>query len=153
MEHVSQGFREQLRADPRLLAAWVGLSFAAWVAVSWVIWDGLWAVASPQLWWAASWRLAAWLVVSFWLLFQLRHRPPGFALEGRLAWSGGHGEVVSTSGETVRGPVRILWQSPLLVGVSIDDPAAGSVVLWLTQRRLGKQGWWRLQRFLILAEH
>lgn len=59
--------------------------------------------------------------------------------------------MVAANGETVRGPVRLQWQSALLVGVTIDDPASGPLTLWLTPWRLGERGWWRLQRYLILA--
>ncbi|MCL7745233.1 hypothetical protein LV476_09820 [Guyparkeria hydrothermalis] len=153
MERASQGFRECLRVDLRLLSAWMGLMLAAWLAASWVVWSGPWPIGAPQPWQETVWRLVAWVVVSVWVVRGLQHRPQGFALEGRLVWSGGHGEVVSANGETVRGPARLQWQSPLLVGVTIDDPASGPLTLWLTPWRLGERGWWRLQRFLMLARH
>lgn len=151
MERISQGFREHLRADSRLLPAWAGLLLTVWVAASWVLWAGPWPASSPPPWLEDAARLVAWVSVSAWLGRRWWRRPPGFALEGRLVWSGGHAEVVSVGGATVRGPVRLQWQSPLLVGVTIDDPAAGPLTLWLTPWRLGERGWWRLQRFLMLA--
>ena len=151
MERASQGFRERLRADAALLSAWRGLLLAAWVAASWVVWAGPWPIGAPSAWLETVWRLAAWVAVSVWVLRGMRHRPPGFMLEGRLAWSGDHAELVATNGRVTRGPVRLHWQSALLVGVTIDDPADGPLTLWLTPSRLGERGWWRLQRFLVLA--
>jgi len=151
MERRSQGFRERLHADWLLLSAWRGLSLAAWLAASWVVWSGPWPVGAPSPWLETVWRLVAWIAVSVWALRGLRHRPPGFTLEGRLAWSGGHAELLAANGQAARGPVRLQWQSALLVGVTIDDPVAGPLTIWLTPWRTGRRGWWRLQRFLVLA--
>jgi hypothetical protein len=151
MERASQGFRECLRADAYLLSAWLGLLLAVWIAASWVVWAGPWPAGSPPPWLECGWRLAAWVAVSIWVARGMRRRPPGFALEGQLVWSGGHAELVAADGAAVRGPTRLHWQSPLLVGVTIDDPVAGPLTLWLTPWRLGERGWWRLQRFLVLA--
>ncbi|MFI9651434.1 hypothetical protein [Guyparkeria halopsychrophila] len=151
MERISEGLSERLVADRWLLAAWSGLVVAAWLAVSLVIWQSPRPVGAhtPALEWA--WRSAAWLVVSGWLWRCLRHRPPGFALEGRLAWSAGRAEVLLSGGESIRGEARVLWQSPLLVGVALDAVESGRFTLWLTPWRLGRRGWWRLQRFLTLG--
>ncbi|RRQ24469.1 hypothetical protein D5687_01645 [Guyparkeria sp. SCN-R1] len=151
MERVSEGLSESLVADRWLLAAWVGLVLAAWLAASLVVWQAPRPVGAhtPPLEWL--WRSAAWLVVSGWLWRWLRHRPPGFAIEGRLAWSAGRAEVLLPDGESIRGETRVLWQGPLLVGVTLDDSAAGRFTLWLTPWRLGRRGWWRLQRFLTLG--
>ena len=153
MERNSQGFREHLCADRYLLSAWRGLLLAAWMAASWVIWDASWPMGAPPPWLETVARLLAWVAASFWIARGMQHRPPEFALEGRLAWSSGHGELTAANGETLRGPVRLHWQSALLVGVTIDDPAFGPRTLWLTPSRLGRRGWWRLQRFLTLARH
>ena len=151
MDHVSQGFRECLQADPWLLAAWKGLLLSAWAAGSWVALAGTWLPDGWPTGPESGLRLLAWLLLSAWLLHGWRHPPAGFVLNGRLAWSGGHAELVPVEGVVRRGPVTVRWQSPLLVGVSIEDPAAGALVVWLTPRRLGRRGWWRLQRFMLLA--
>ncbi|HER20192.1 MAG TPA: hypothetical protein ENO14_04000 [Chromatiales bacterium] len=130
----------------------MGLWMAAWVAASWLVWDGPWPLEiGPPSWSSGVGRPIAWAVVSLWTLHGLRRPPPGFVLAGRLAWSGGRGELVSPDGVVRRGATRLRWQSPLLVGVTIDDPTAGPLTLWLTPWRLGERGWWRLQRFLTLA--
>ncbi|MCL7751947.1 hypothetical protein LV475_10125 [Guyparkeria hydrothermalis] len=151
MERVSEGFSERLVADRWLLAAWTALVLAAWLAVSLVIWQAPRPVGghTPSLEWL--WRTAAWLVVSGGLWRWLHYRPPGFAIEGQLAWSAGRAEVLLPSGESIRGETRVLWQGPLLVGVRLDTATRGRFTLWLTPARLGRRGWWRLQRFLMLG--
>jgi len=151
MERVAQGFRGRLQADSRLLSAWTGLLLAVWVAASWMVWAvAPWSTGAPSPWLEGAWRLAAWVVVSVWLLRRWRRRPAGFAVEGELSWSGGHAEMVSLDGASLRGPARLQWRSPLLVGVTIDD-VSGPLTLWLTPWRIGERSWWRLQRFLVLG--
>lgn len=152
MERVSERLNERLVADRWLLTAWVGLVLAAWLAASLVIWQAPRPVGphTPPFEWL--WRTLAWLLACGWLWRYRGHRPAGFTLEGRLAWASGRIEILLADGESIRGEAQVLWQGPLLVGVAIDTVGARRLTLWLTPGRLGKRGWWRLQRFLVLGE-
>jgi len=75
-----------------------------------------------------------------------------FGAGGRLVWSDGRVAFEPRHGPPWRGEARLVWTSVVLVGLRIEDPLAGRLTLWLTPRRLGAAGWWRLQRFLILSK-
>lgn len=154
MKPSSQGFRETLRPDPVLLALWIALAVAACLSLG--LLAGQLPLLSPgerpssglEPWW--RWGLWLLAVLGLWRL--LRQPPTGFVRAGWLVWSDGYVAFDPWHGRPWRGEARLVWTSVVLVGVRIDDPISGRLTLWLTPRRMGAVGWWRLQRFLTLSK-
>ena len=152
MADSSEGFRGALRVDPVLVVLWRGLGALAWLSLSLVAGWGDWPASSwssPAL--EALARVMVFLVGSGAIWYGLRRRPAGLLAAGRLEWRGGRARAELAEGEW-RGETEVVWRSVALVGVCIRDPQAGRLTLWLTSRRLGASGWWRLQRFLVMGE-
>ncbi|MFO7581578.1 hypothetical protein [Guyparkeria sp.] len=153
MQGQSQGFRDELGADPWLVGAWWTLGGLAWLSLgavaAWGEWPGLAGGALPA-WLDRVGRLVILLAGSWWVWRHLATRPVGLMVPGRLSWSGARGRF-ETKRATWRGEMRLVWRSAVLVGVRLRDPVRGTITLWLTPHRLGEAGWWRLQRFLVLG--
>ncbi|MDG4868492.1 hypothetical protein P8631_10820 [Guyparkeria sp. 1SP6A2] len=154
MKPSSQGFRETLRPDPVVLALWLGLLVAACLSLGLLAWQWPFPAAgersSSGL--GAGWRLVIWSLAVLGLWRMARRAPAGFARGGRLIWSDGHVAFEPWHAPPWRGEARLVWVSVVLVGLRIEDPVSGRLTLWLTPRRLGAAGWWRLQRFLTLSK-
>ena len=153
MQGHSQGFRDQIGPDPWLVGAWWTLGGLAWLSLlAVVLWGGgsLPSGEAPPVWLDRAGRLLILLAGSWWVCRHLSARPAGLMLSGRLSWSGARGRFETEQG-VWRGEMRLVWRSAVLVGVRLRDPVRGAVTVWVTPRRVGEAGWWRLQRFLVLG--
>ncbi len=151
MQGHAPGFRGELGSDPWLVGAWRLLGGLAWLSlVAVVLWGGWPTFGDGELSTGldASGRALLLLGGSWWVWRHIAARPTGLMVSGRLVWQGPRGRFETSRGAW-RGEMRLVWRSAVLVGLRLNDPVRGRVTLWLTPGRVGRTGWWRLQRFLV----
>lgn len=148
----TQGLRETVRVDAALVRLWWTMVVLAWLSLvlvaGWGDWAAVFPGRAPIL--ETAGRVGLLLGGSGLCWRGLRRRPVGLVAAGRLEWRAGRARFETATGER-RGETEMVWRTVVLVGVRIRDPVAGPLTLWLTPRRLGEAGWWRLQRFLVLG--
>ncbi|MGM0516495.1 MAG: hypothetical protein ACQER6_02730 [Pseudomonadota bacterium] len=153
MVKEAEDFQGALQVAPGLVLLWRGLGALAWASLAWIAAWGDWSVigAGMQPTVEAAARAIAFLAGS-WLIWRcLARRPLGLTGVGKLEWRAGRARFESADSGEWRGQAEVVWRSTVMVGVCIHDPVAGRLTLWLTPRRLGATGWWRLQRFMVLG--
>jgi hypothetical protein len=149
----AEGFQGTWPVAPGLVPLWWSLGALSWASLAWIAVWGDWSAVGAGMPPAAETavRAIAFLAGS-WLIGRcLRRRPPGLMGAGRLEWQAGRARFEAADGGEWRGPAEVVWRSSGMVGLCIHDPVAGRLTLWLTPRRLGAAGWWRLQRFMVLG--